>query len=120
MKRVLIIGSNGAGKSTTMNMMTGCLAPTSGSVSINGFDIVKEPTLAKKCIGYLPEIPPVYNELTPTEYLSFVAEAKGVSYEKAIRQVQEVMEMTQEQFEWLMSGQTIVPTIRKTKPKSMA
>ena len=89
-----LLGPNGAGKSTTMNMMTGCLAPTSGSVSINGFDIVKEPTLAKKCIGYLPEIPPVYNELTPTEYLSFVAEAKGVSYEKAIRQVQEVMELT--------------------------
>ena len=89
-----LLGPNGAGKSTTMNMMTGCLAPTSGSVRINGFDVVKEPVKAKKCIGYLPEIPPVYGELTPYEYLLFVAEAKGVSYERAVRQVQEVMEMT--------------------------
>lgn len=89
-----LLGPNGAGKSTTMNMMTGCLAPTNGTVRINGFDIVKEPTQAKKCIGYLPEIPPVYNEFTPAEYLSFVAEAKGVAYEAAIRQVQEVLELT--------------------------
>ena len=89
-----LLGPNGAGKSTTMNMMTGCLSPTSGSVRINGFDVVKEPVKAKKCIGYLPEIPPVYGELTPYEYLLFVAEAKGVSYERAVRQVQEVMEMT--------------------------
>ena len=89
-----LLGPNGAGKSTTMNMMTGCLAPTAGSVRINGFDVVKEPIKAKKCIGYLPEIPPVYGELTPYEYLLFVAEAKGVSYERAVRQVQEVMDMT--------------------------
>ena len=89
-----LLGANGAGKSTTMNMMTGCLAPTSGSVRINGFDVVKEPLKAKKCIGYLPEIPPVYGELTPFEYLVFVAEAKGVSYERAVRQVQNAMEMT--------------------------
>ena len=89
-----LLGPNGAGKSTTMNMITGCLAPTSGSVRINGFDVVKEPVKAKKCIGYLPEIPPVYGELTPYEYLLFVAEAKGVSYERAVRQVQEVMNMT--------------------------
>ena len=89
-----LLGANGAGKSTTMNMMTGCLAPTSGSVRINGFDVVKEPLKAKKCIGYLPEIPPVYGELTPFEYLLFVAEAKGVSYERAVRQVQSAMEMT--------------------------
>ena len=89
-----LLGPNGAGKSTTMNMMTGCLAPTSGFVRINGFDIVKDPLAAKRCIGYLPEIPPVYGELTPLEYLQFVAEAKGVSYERALRQVQEVMELT--------------------------
>jgi ABC-2 type transport system ATP-binding protein len=89
-----LLGPNGAGKSTTMNMMTGCLAPTSGTVRINGFDIVKEPLKAKKCIGYLPEIPPLYGEMTPFEYLLFVAEAKGVSYERALRQVQEVMDMT--------------------------
>lgn len=89
-----LLGPNGAGKSTTMNMMTGCLAPTAGSVRINGFDVVKQPLKAKKCIGYLPEIPPVYGELTPYEYLLFVAEAKGVSYERAVRQVQSAMEMT--------------------------
>ena len=90
-----LLGPNGAGKSTTMNMITGCLAPTSGTVKINGFDVCEEPIQAKKCIGYLPEIPPVYEELTPEEYLRFVAEAKGVEYERAIRQVREVMDLTQ-------------------------
>ena len=90
-----LLGPNGAGKSTTMNMMTGCLAPTSGTVKINGFDIYDDAIKAKQCIGYLPEIPPLYNELTPFEYLCFVAEAKGVSYERALRQVHEVMELTQ-------------------------
>ncbi|MBQ8212888.1 MAG: ABC transporter ATP-binding protein [Clostridia bacterium] len=89
-----LLGPNGAGKSTTMNMMTGCLAPTSGSVKINGFDMFDEPLRAKKCIGYLPEIPPVYGEMTPLEYLRFVADAKGVPYNRAIRQVQEAMELT--------------------------
>ena len=89
-----LLGPNGAGKSTTMNMMTGCLAPTSGSVKINGFDMADEPLRAKKCIGYLPEIPPVYGEMTPLEYLRFVADAKGVPYNRAIRQVQEAMDLT--------------------------
>ena len=89
------LGPNGAGKSTTMNMIAGCLAPTSGTVRINGFDIFEEPIKAKQCIGYLPEKPPLYDELTPFEYLRFVAEAKGVSYERALRQVHEVMELTQ-------------------------
>ncbi len=88
------LGPNGAGKSTTLNMITGCLAPTHGTVKINGFDMYHEPLKAKQCIGYLPEIPPLYNELTPFEYLRFVAEAKGVSYERALRQVHEVMELT--------------------------
>ena len=90
-----LLGPNGAGKSTTMNMMTGCLAPTEGTVRINGFDIFAEPMQAKRCIGYLPEIPPVYDEMTPEEYLHFVAEAKGVAPGRAIRQVQEVMDLTQ-------------------------
>ena len=90
-----LLGPNGAGKSTTMNMITGCLAPTEGSVKINGFDVSREPQKAKRCIGYLPEIPPVYEEMTPEEYLRFVAEAKGVSFERAVRQVHEAMELTQ-------------------------
>ena len=89
-----LLGPNGAGKSTTMNMMTGCLAPTSGTVKINGFDMLDEPIRAKKCIGYLPEIPPLYGDLTPLEYLHFVADAKGVPYNRAIRQVHEAMELT--------------------------
>ena len=90
-----LLGPNGAGKSTTMNMIAGCLAPTSGTVKINGFDIYDEPIKAKQCIVYLPEIPPLDGELTPFEYLSFVAEAKGMSYERGLRQVHEVMELTQ-------------------------
>ncbi len=89
-----LLGPNGAGKSTTMNMMTGCLAPTSGTVNINGFDIYEKPVEAKRCIGYLPEQPPLYTEMTPEEYLTFVAGAKGVPYNRIRRQVAEVMELT--------------------------
>ncbi|MBQ7338895.1 MAG: ABC transporter ATP-binding protein [Clostridia bacterium] len=89
-----LLGPNGAGKSTTMNMMTGCLAPTAGTVNINGFDIYDNPVEAKKCIGYLPEQPPLYTEMTPEEYLTFVAQAKGVAHNRASRQVREVMELT--------------------------
>ena len=90
-----LLGPNGAGKSTTMNIVTGCLAATSGTVTINGHDIYTDPIAAKRCIGYLPEIPPLYTDMTPFEYLSFVAEAKGVAYDEAARQVREVMELTQ-------------------------
>lgn len=72
------LGPNGAGKSTTMNMMTGCLAATAGSVTIDGLDIFEQAHEAKKLLGYLPEIPPLYPEQTPEEYLRFVAEAKGL------------------------------------------
>ena len=72
------LGPNGAGKSTTMNIMTGYIAPTEGTVTINGYDIVKDPEEAKKCIGYLPEIPPLYQEMTVKEYLKFVAELKKI------------------------------------------
>ena len=72
------LGPNGAGKSTTMNMITGCLAPTEGQVLIDGHDIYDEAIDAKKSVGYLPEIPPVYPDMTPYEYLRFVSKAKGV------------------------------------------
>ena len=72
------LGTNGAGKSTTMNMMTGYLAPSSGTVKIDGFDILKQPEDAKKRIGYLPEIPPVYPDMTVKEYLFFAAELKEI------------------------------------------
>ena len=89
-----LLGQNGAGKSTTMNMITGCLAPTEGRVEVCGHDILKEPIAAKRAIGYLPEIPPLYTDMTPREYLFFVAEAKGLAADVAYRQVGEVMELT--------------------------
>lgn len=72
------LGPNGAGKSTTMNIITGCLAATSGEVIINGHNIYDEPVEAKASIGYLPEMPPLYTDMTPREYLMFVGEAKGI------------------------------------------
>ncbi len=73
-----LLGPNGAGKSTTMNIMTGCLSATSGDVSVDGHDIYSEAPLAKSAIGYLPEIPPLYPDMTPREFLRFVAAAKKV------------------------------------------
>ena len=89
------LGPNGAGKSTTMNIITGCLAATEGTVTVNGHDIFEEPVLAKKCIGYLPELPPLYMDMTPREYLTFVAEAKGIAREDREYQLNYVMEKTQ-------------------------
>lgn len=89
-----LLGPNGAGKSTTMNIITGCLAATSGSVTIDGHDIFEEPIEAKKLIGYLPEIPPLYTDMTPTEYLTFIAEAKGLRGFDITGQVREVIEVT--------------------------
>ena len=89
-----LLGPNGAGKSTTMNIITGCLAATSGTVLVDGHDIFEEPVEAKRRIGYLPEQPPLYMEMTPSEYLVFVANAKRVPFEKSIRQIKEVMTIT--------------------------
>lgn len=88
------LGPNGAGKSTTMNIIAGALAPTSGSVSINGYDTMTQSKLARRCVGYLPEIPPLYGELTPKEYLRFVAEAKGIGKASLSKEVAEVMAQT--------------------------
>lgn len=89
-----LLGSNGAGKSTTMNIITGCLSPTEGTVLINGYDVCKQPIEAKRQIGYLPEQPPLFTDMTPLEYLTFVAEAKGVSADLVDRQVKEAMTLT--------------------------
>ena len=79
------LGPNGAGKSTTMNMITGYISATEGTVCINGYDIYEEPEEAKKCIGYLPELPPVYPDMTVREYLKFVADIKKVKKVKRNR-----------------------------------
>lgn len=70
------LGPNGAGKSTTMNIITGYLSASSGSVKVGGYDILDQPNQAKKLIGYLPEIPPLYPDMTVREYLDFVYELK--------------------------------------------
>lgn len=88
------LGPNGAGKSTTMNIITGYLGATSGEVRINGYDIFTEPEKAKRCIGYLPEIPPLYTEMTVKEYLLFVAELKKIDKKERSKQIEEVMEIT--------------------------
>ena len=88
------LGPNGAGKSTTMNIITGYLGATSGEVKINGHDIFKEPEEAKKCIGYLPEIPPLYVDMTVREYLDFVAELKKLEKSLRKRYVEEGMDTT--------------------------
>ncbi|MDY3999292.1 MAG: ABC transporter ATP-binding protein [Blautia sp.] len=87
------LGSNGAGKSTTMNMITGYIASTEGQVIIDGHDILEEPEAAKKCIGYLPEQPPLYFDMTVLEYLKFVADLKKIPKDKKVSMVEEVMEM---------------------------
>ena len=87
------LGPNGAGKSTTMNIMTGYIGASSGEVIINGHNILKEPEKAKKCIGYLPEIPPLYLDMTVSEYLYFAAELKKIPKADRNAQVIKVMEL---------------------------
>ena len=70
------LGPNGAGKTTTMNMLTGYLSPTEGTASIGGHDVLEEPMEVKRLIGYLPESPPLYPEMTVSQYLRFVARIK--------------------------------------------
>jgi len=89
------LGPNGAGKSTTMNIITGCLAATEGSVTIDGYDIFEDAIAAKQRIGYLPELPPLYIDMTPREYLSFVGRAKRISGASLREQIEKVMEETQ-------------------------
>lgn len=88
------LGPNGAGKSTTMNIITGYIASTEGQVIIDGHDIFEEPEAAKKCIGYLPEQPPLYLEMTVDEYLRFAAELKGIKKDSRIKMIEEVLDLT--------------------------
>lgn len=89
-----LLGPNGAGKSTIMNVMTGYIGATSGTVEINGHEILEEPEEAKKNLGYLPEIPPLYQDMTPHEYLMFIAELKKVSKKVRLAHVREIEERT--------------------------
>lgn len=87
------LGPNGAGKSTTMNMITGYIASTEGKVMIDGHDILEEPEAAKKCIGYLPEMPPLYFDMTVLEYMKFAADLKKIPKKQKDKQIKEVMDM---------------------------
>ena len=87
------LGPNGAGKSTTMNMITGYIASTEGTVTIDGHDILEEPEKAKKFIGYLPEQPPLYFDMTVLEYMKFAADLKKIPKDKKKAMIEEVMDM---------------------------
>ncbi|MBQ5755585.1 MAG: ABC transporter ATP-binding protein, partial [Oscillospiraceae bacterium] len=89
-----LLGPNGAGKSTTMNIITGYISASEGTVTVDGHDVLKEACAAHACIGYLPEIPPLYMDMTPREYLNFAGELKGMKKAPRKAQVEEVMERT--------------------------
>ena len=90
-----LLGPNGAGKSTTMNIMTGYIAPSGGTVTVDGFDILKDAKKAKKRIGYLPELPPLYQDMTVKEYLNFVCDLKGVKKAEKEKEIKNALEKTQ-------------------------
>jgi ABC-2 type transport system ATP-binding protein len=87
------LGPNGAGKSTTMNIITGYISATEGTVLIDGHDIFDEPEEAKRCIGYLPELPPLYQDMTVREYLNFVADIKMVKGSEKSKMIKKIMGM---------------------------
>ena len=89
-----LLGPNGAGKSTTMNMITGFIEPTSGQILVNGNDILRKPKKVKRQIGYMPEGVPLYYELTPKEFVSYMAELKLVKKKEIKEEVQKVLNET--------------------------
>ena len=88
------LGRNGAGKSTTMNIITGYISASAGQVTLDGFDILDEPREAKRHIGYLPEVPPLYPDMTVEEYLRFVCAIKDVRHARVRAHVEDVCELT--------------------------
>lgn len=90
-----LLGPNGAGKSTTMNLMTGCLAPTEGTVTIDGLDLYKDARRAKAKLGYLPELPPLYPDMTVEEYLRFVGQSRKLKGAALRSRMDAVMRQTQ-------------------------
>ncbi len=89
-----LLGPNGAGKSTTMNMITGFIEPTSGQILVNGNDILRKPKKVKRQIGYMPEGVPLYYELTPKEFVSYMAELKLVKKKERKEEVEKVLNET--------------------------
>ena len=89
-----LLGQNGAGKTTAMNILTGCLAPSSGTVSVGGFDVLTQPREAKRLLGYLPEAAPLYDEMTVEAYLRFACELKEVGKKAVTQHARQVAEKT--------------------------
>ena len=89
------LGPNGAGKSTTMKMITGFLTPTEGEVKVCGHDVVDDPIAAKACIGYLPEGAPAYPDMTPIQFLDFIADVRGLKGEAKRKRIADVMAQVQ-------------------------
>lgn len=89
-----LLGQNGAGKTTLLNILTGYLAPTEGRALIEGYDTLLEPAQARRHLGYLPEQPPLYDEMTVNEYLRFASALRGVHKHAIAAHVDEVMELT--------------------------
>ena len=89
-----LLGPNGAGKSTTMNMLTGFIEQTSGTITIDGYDMLKKPKKAKREIGYMPEGVPLYTELTVKEFVNYMAEIKKVNKKERKEKVEKIIERT--------------------------
>ena len=98
-----LLGPNGAGKSTTMNILTGFIEPTEGEVIINGYNISKKPKKAKKCIGYMPEVVPLYKDMTVKEFVTYMAELKGVKKEQIKESVDQAIQDT-----WLQNVRKVL------------
>lgn len=98
-----LLGPNGAGKSTTMNILTGFIEPTEGEVIINGYNISKKPKKAKKCIGYMPEGVPLYKDMTVKEFITYMAELKGVKKDKIKESVEQAIQDT-----WLQNVKKVL------------
>ena len=100
---IALLGPNGAGKSTTMNILTGFIEPTEGEVIINGYNISKKPKKAKKCIGYMPEGVPLYKDMTVKEFVTYMAELKGVKKEQIKESVDQAIQDT-----WLQNVRKVL------------
>ncbi len=98
-----LLGPNGAGKSTTMNILTGFIEPTEGEVIINGYNISKKPKKAKKCIGYMPEGVPLYKDMTVKEFVTYMAELKGVKKDEIKESVEQAIQDT-----WLQNVRKVL------------